>query len=129
MSNDIDRAAVLAAAEALWHADNADSTPEWRQMAWADMGGSEPTEERVAYELRAEAVLKAARDLIDTEAAAAIGRVEALCQEWETKAGPDSAAWKAYGPQSMGVPFAVAGPFPDLRHAQLNLPARHTNAA
>ncbi|WP_114906849.1 hypothetical protein [Ornithinimicrobium murale] len=66
-----DRAIVLAAAEAMWHHDNADSPEHWRQMAWDDMGGSEPSEERVEYELRAEAVLLAvAEPLLEATVAA-----------------------------------------------------------
>lgn len=34
--------AIEQAARALWDYDNADQTPEWRDMAWNDMGGSEP---------------------------------------------------------------------------------------
>lgn len=40
-------------------------------------------------------------------AEAALARVEALAEEWERKAGPESNAWSAYGPQSVSVPFAV----------------------
>ena len=54
MSDAIDRAA-----RALWDYDNADSSAEWRDMAWDDMGGSEPSEERVEYELRARALAEA----------------------------------------------------------------------
>lgn len=45
-------------ARTLWDHDVAEgTTPEWREMAWNDMGGSEKSEERVDYELRAESVL------------------------------------------------------------------------
>ena len=47
------------AAKTLWDYDNADQTPEWRDMAWNDMGGSEPCVERAEYELRARALADA----------------------------------------------------------------------
>lgn len=51
--------AIDRAARALWDYNNADSSAEWRDMAWDDMGGSEPSEERVEYELRARALADA----------------------------------------------------------------------
>lgn len=41
----------------LWDHDNLHMSAAWRDMAWDDMGGSEPTDERIAYILRAAAVL------------------------------------------------------------------------
>lgn len=41
------------AARVLWDYDNDDQTPEWREMAWNDMGGSEPCQERIEYICRA----------------------------------------------------------------------------
>ena len=38
---------------------------------------------------------------------AKVERVEALADEWEHFAGPESPAWKAYGPQVVGVPLIV----------------------
>lgn len=40
-------------ARVLFDLDNPDLGDEWRDMAWADMGGSERSEERVYYELHA----------------------------------------------------------------------------
>lgn len=52
---------VERAARAMWERDNAEgATPGWRALAWAGMGGSEPADERVDYELRARAALEAA---------------------------------------------------------------------
>lgn len=50
---------IRRAARALWDHDNADQTPAWRDMAWADMGGPEPDVERAEYELRAQALASA----------------------------------------------------------------------
>ena len=44
-------------ARAVWDHDNAHMSRQWRDMAWDDMGGSEPSDERIAYLLRAVAVL------------------------------------------------------------------------
>lgn len=41
----------------LWDHDNLHMSAAWRDMAWDDMGGSEPSDERIAYMLRAAAVL------------------------------------------------------------------------
>ncbi|MPV50099.1 hypothetical protein GCG21_08780 [Pseudactinotalea sp. HY160] len=55
---DGDRATLIATvARALWDHDMSDQDPDWRQMAWDDMGGAEPAEERIGYELRAHAVV------------------------------------------------------------------------
>lgn len=37
----------------------------------------------------------------------ALQRVRELADEWEAKAGPESSAWEVFGPQKVGVPFAV----------------------
>ena len=44
-------------ARAMWDHDHAHMSQQWRDMAWDDMGGSEPSDERMAYLLRAVAVL------------------------------------------------------------------------
>jgi hypothetical protein len=36
-----------------------------------------------------------------------VARVEALVDEWEERAGEQSSAWRAFGPQVLTVPFAV----------------------
>ena len=43
---------IRRVAKAMWCHDNPDH-PNWQDRVWKDMGGSEPTEERVEYELRA----------------------------------------------------------------------------
>ena len=44
-------------ARSLWDRDMDDTDPEWREMAWNDMGGAEPSWERVEYEIRAQEIL------------------------------------------------------------------------
>lgn len=44
-------------AKFLWECDQQGTTDEWREMAWNDMGGSEPTDERQGYEIRARALV------------------------------------------------------------------------
>lgn len=56
-------------ARALWDYDNAARTPGWRDMAWDDMGGSEPAEERIDCEIRACALMPVVR--------------KALAQAWD----------------------------------------------
>ena len=46
-------------AKFLWECDQEGTTDEWREMAWNDMGGSEPTDERQIYEIRARALADA----------------------------------------------------------------------
>ena len=46
-------------AKFLWECDQEGTTDEWREMAWNDMGGSEPTDERQTYEIRAQALADA----------------------------------------------------------------------
>jgi hypothetical protein len=48
-----------ALAKALWVARAVDETTsrEWAERAWDDMGGSEPSEERVEHELLADALI------------------------------------------------------------------------
>ena len=58
-----------AVAEALWRHDGSDFTPEWLDMAWADMGGSEKSETRVEYELPANAALDALAPFASARAA------------------------------------------------------------
>jgi hypothetical protein len=66
---------VLACvARMLWDFDYAQTPPEWRDTAWAEMGGAEHDEERVDYELRAQA-LAAAGLLATAEPHAAVDRV------------------------------------------------------
>ena len=36
-----------------------------------------------------------------------LAAVKALADKWEADAGPDSQAWKVFGPQVVSVPFAV----------------------
>ena len=50
---------VQKRAKELWDEAMSDMTPEWRDMAWDDMGGGEPSEERVEHELKAHAELTA----------------------------------------------------------------------
>lgn len=57
--NTRDKATLDRVARALWDEAMSDETPEWRDMAWADMGGSEPSWERAKYELLADAALAA----------------------------------------------------------------------
>ena len=68
--------AIEHAAKTLWDYDNADQTPEWRDMAWNDMGGSEPCVERAEYELRARAL-----------ADAGLLAPSPLTEEWGTRFG------------------------------------------
>ena len=46
-------------AKFLWECDQEGTTDEVREMAWGDMGGSEPTDERQIYEIRARALADA----------------------------------------------------------------------
>ena len=46
-------------AKFLWECDQQGTTDEWREMAWNDMGGSEPTDERQIYEIRARSLADA----------------------------------------------------------------------
>lgn len=52
-------ASVRKRAKELWDEAMSDMTPEWRDMAWDDMGGSEPSQERVEYEMQAHCELAA----------------------------------------------------------------------
>lgn len=61
---DKDRALLDRLARALWDHDNMHTTEEWRDMAWDDMGGGDPCDERVEYELRAAAVIPVLREEI-----------------------------------------------------------------
>src|SRR5699024_10002420 len=56
-----DRELRAEIARALWDHDNAEMAEDWREMAWNDMGGSEPSDERAEYEIRADAVMAVLR--------------------------------------------------------------------
>lgn len=56
-----DRELRAEIARTLWDHDNAEMAEGWRDMAWDDMGGSEPSGERAEYEIRADAVMAVLR--------------------------------------------------------------------
>lgn len=108
----LDREAV---ARALYIYDTQDATRsrEWCEMAWADMGGSEPSDERAEYEMRADAVLALpgvtqaptedamAQALLSTEGC----RLEG-CTDWAT-----ACPWcqSFYGPRAHALVAALRG--------------------
>ena len=56
-----DRELRAEIARALWDHDTAEMSEDWRDMAWDDMGGSEPSDERAEYEIWADAVMAVLR--------------------------------------------------------------------
>lgn len=90
--NDDQRREVVA--RALWDYDQDGTSLEWRDMAWADMGGSEPDDERLNYEMRADAALAALAPALDRESladalSAAIG--DALAAPYDRESWLDTA--------------------------------------
>lgn len=63
---------VEALARLLFIAANAHMPPAWHDMAWADMGGSEPADERAEYEMLAERILADPGPLLAALAEAAV---------------------------------------------------------
>src|SRR5699024_12275672 len=56
-----DRELHAEIARTVWDHDKAEMAEGWRDMAWDDMGGSEPSGERAEYEIRADAVMAVLR--------------------------------------------------------------------
>lgn len=68
--------AVEALAKVLWLADNQGADPDWLEMAWADMGGSEASDERARHEIHAAALLADPGPLLAALAEAGVLEVE-----------------------------------------------------
>lgn len=77
--------AIEHAARALWECDNLEFTPEWRDKVWNDMGGPEPSHERVDYEIRAEYL-----------AQFGLLAPAPLREEWGVPGGDGTTVWNHY---------------------------------